>query len=146
MNSMMFTIDAVDQAAKDLFKLRQEGSLASPHDQEAIAEFQKTFDLMLDRRPLSAQEVKDFNIELCRVDYLKQLMMRRSLPRCNMRNRNAYLTFEKAKKIVTSPMPFTQEKIDEFRKVLKVIMFFEKIIIIREESNLVQLYFSMEDW
>lgn len=113
-------MDLVAHAAKDILQHKGRGNLKQPHDGEVTSVYRQTFNWMLDRQPLSRQEVIDFNEEMDRVDYYKQLVMRRSLEHCNYDNTRAWPTYQKAEAIVTSTMPFTPAKKQTFKILLKV--------------------------
>ncbi|ODM99679.1 NFX1-type zinc finger-containing protein 1, partial [Orchesella cincta] len=118
MRSMDFIADSTTKAAHDLFDLQRNDKLVAPFYAKVVDVYRKILAAMLDRQPLSKQEIHDFNEELDRVDYYKQLMMRRSLPPCTRENARAYPTYTRAKRLVTSTLPFTYQRKQEFKEIL----------------------------
>ncbi|CAL8088270.1 unnamed protein product [Orchesella dallaii] len=119
MRSMDFIADGIQKEANDLFALQRNDKLVTPFFGKVTEVYRKSLGAMLDRQPLSKQEIHDFNKELDRIDYYKQLMMRRSLPPCNRDNVRAYPTYLRAKQLVTSTLPFTPQRKQEFKEMLK---------------------------
>jgi len=122
MRSMDFIAHSTKRAAHDLLHHKQSKTqpLVSPFYEKVVGVYRKSLSFMFERQPLSRQEIRDFNEELDRLDYYKQLMIRRSLPPCNPENARAYPTYTKAKRMVTSTLPFTYERKEQFKRILTV--------------------------
>jgi len=120
MRSIDFIADATKRAAPDLINPQQKGQLVSPYYEKVVAFYGTTLSFMVDRHPLSSQEIRDFNGELDRVDYYKQLMMRKCLRSCNPTNLRAYPTFIEAKNMIKSNLLFTTERKEHFKGILQV--------------------------
>lgn len=120
MRSLDFVANSASKISKDLFDLNKQNKLISPCWEKVLTIYRKTFGSMIERHPLSRQEVLDFNEELDRLDYFKQLMMRRCLANCSPAYPAAYTIYHNAKDIITSTLPFTYDRRDRFKHILKV--------------------------
>ncbi len=120
MRSLDFIAECTHKSAAVIVELKRNEQLKSPHYEKVLSIYRKTLESMLDRQPLSRQEIIDFDEELDRLDYYLQLMQRRSLDACNPSNARAYPTYTKVKKIVTSTRPFTADRKELFKATLKV--------------------------
>lgn len=120
MKSLDFTAKSINKIADEILDLVKKEKFADEQFQQVFNGHNDVFGLMLDRQPLSRQEMLDFNQELDRCDLLKQLMIRRSLRNCNERFAEAYTLFKSAEQIVTSVLPLTPKMKDIFVRRLKV--------------------------
>lgn len=120
MRSLDFIAECAHKSAAVIVDFKRNEQLKSPHYEKVLSIYRKTLESMVDRQPLSRQEIIDFNEELDRLDYYLQLMQRRCLDACNPNNEKAYPTYSKAKKIVTSTRPFTADRKELFKATLKV--------------------------
>jgi len=120
MKSIDFIADTTKRAAYDLMEQKQNRTVVSPYYEKIVGLYRTTLSFMVERHPLSRQEIKDFNEELDRLDYHKQLMIRRCLPTCNPTNRRAYPTYIEAEKLIESSLLFTSERKKYFKRLLQV--------------------------
>ncbi len=120
MKSLDFTAQSINKIADGLLDLMKQNKFKNEWFKELFNGHNEVFGWMLDRQPLSRQEMLDFNQELDRCDLLKQLMIRRSLPKCNEQFPKTYTLYKSAEQIVTSVRPLTAKMKDNFVRCLKV--------------------------
>lgn len=119
MRSLDFIAESTNNASERIRSLKLEDKLVSPHFEKVLAAYRVTLGWMLDRHPLTRQEVMDFNEELDRLDYYMQLMIRRSINSCNPNgNTKAYQVYLQAEQEVTRSGQFTVDRKNRFKGYL----------------------------
>lgn len=146
MRSLDFIADCTHKIAGVIDELKRNEQLKSPHYDKVLSIYRKTLESMLDRQPLSRQEIMDFNEELDRLDYYLQLMRRRCIDACNPNNGRAYPTYVKAKKIVTSTRPLTADRKELFKATLKVCYICLSYLILLTLLNAYEVNFYFRSW